>query len=475
MSSTPSLSITLRAIDHLTAPLRRMNAQIESMQAPVRGLGSTLNHSLQLTGISRMSSGLASVGREVGALGFKLAALGGAGAFAFKHMFIDVAAEYENLAVALEASEGSAEKGKKAMAWITEFAKKTPLELDTTTKAYTMLKNAGIEPTNGSLMALVDANAKMNGSQDDMIEKTRQVGQAWMKNKLQAEYLERWSNIWGINRIAASFATGSVTLTGTNGVIIPAGTELQRSDGVLYATDADVTIASGTATAVITAIDAGKLGNAAPNIVLTLTSPIAGISSTAITVTFVAGANWALDGGADAETDTALRSRFIARIRQPPHGGAKFDYEAWALQVAGVTRVWIFPQELGAGTLTVRFVRDNDASLIPDSNEVATVQAYIDNLRPVTAQVTVVAPVEVPLNLSIALTPNNTTVKAAVTAELADLISREAIPGGTLYLSHIRAAISAAAGETNYTMSAPNADVTNTTGNMTTLGAITWL
>jgi len=62
-----------------------------------------------------------------------------------------------------------------------------------------------------------------------------------------------------------------------------------------------------------------------------------------------------------------------------------------------------------------------------------------------------------------------------VTAELADLISRESIPGGTLLLSHQRAAISAAAGETNYTMTAPVADVMNATGYMTTLGVITWL
>ena len=66
-------------------------------------------------------------------------------------------------------------------------------------------------------------------------------------------------------------------------------------------------------------------------------------------------------------------------------------------------------------------------------------------------------------------------VKAAVQAELSDLIARESKPGGTIYLSHIRAAISAAVGEDNYTMSAPSADVTNTAGNMTTLGTITWL
>jgi uncharacterized phage protein gp47/JayE len=295
---------------------------------------------------------------------------------------------------------------------------------------------------------------------------------AWLATQLiydtaEAEYLERWASIWGINRLPASFATGTITMTGTNGVTIPALAELQRADGVLYTVNADVIIAAGVATAAVTAVETGQAGNAATGYVLTLTSPIAGVTATA-----TAGV---LSGGADAEKDAALRARFIARIQQPPHGGAKFDYEAWALEVAGVTRAWVYPQELGAGTVTVRFVRDNDAGLIPDAGEVAAVQAYIDNLRPVTAAVSVVAPVAVALNLSIGVTPNTTVVKTAVTAELTDLISRESIPGGTLYLSHIRAAISAAAGETNYTMTAPAADVVSATGNITTLGTITWL
>jgi len=283
----------------------------------------------------------------------------------------------------------------------------------------------------------------------------------------EAEYLERWAGIWKVYRIPASFATGSVTLTGTNGVTIPALTELQRADGVLYTVDADVVIAAGTAVVAVTAVETGQVGNAVAGYALMLTTPIGGVTATA-----TAGV---LSGGSDAELDDSLRARFIARIQQSPHGGAKHDYEAWALEVAGVTRAWVYPQELGPGSVTVRFVRDNDASPIPDAGEVVTVQSYIDNLRPVTASVTVAAPIAAPLNYSIAVVPNTAAVKAAVTAELADLISRESIPGGTLLLSHQRAAISAAAGETNYTMTAPVADVMNATGYMTTLGVITWL
>lgn len=283
-------------------------------------------------------------------------------------------------------------------------------------------------------------------------------------------YLDRHASLWlSVPRKAASYATGQVVFTGSNGILIPAGTVLVRSDGIEYDTDADATIVAGTATANVTGMTAGQTTNAIANTQLSLASPIAGITGTVLV------GSGALVGGADTEDDEDLRARVIARIKQAPHGGSDFDYETWALEVPGVTRAWVYPLELGIGTVVVRFVRDNDVSLIPDAGEIAAVQAYIDERRPVTAQVTVAAPTAVPLNFSIDLTPDTAPVRAAVEAELRDLILREAIPGGTILLSHIREAISIAAGEQNYVMSAPAADVTNTVGNITTFGAITWL
>lgn len=297
---------------------------------------------------------------------------------------------------------------------------------------------------------------------------------AWLAEQVifdtaEAEYLERWASIWGIVRKSAAAASGNVTITGNNGLAIPAGTALVSASGISYTTTADATISGGTATAAVLADVAGASGNAVAGDQLNMTTPIAGVASQVV----VAAGD--LTGGADVETDDALRSRLIARIQQPPHGGASFDYVTWALEVAGVTRAWVYPQELGLGTVTVRFVRDDDASLIPDAAEVLAVQEYIDARRPVTADVTVVAPVAVPLDFSIAVTPNTTVVKAAVEAELKDLIRRESEPGGAILLSHIREAISIAAGESNYTMTSPSADVTRTVGQMTTMGTITWL
>jgi uncharacterized phage protein gp47/JayE len=297
---------------------------------------------------------------------------------------------------------------------------------------------------------------------------------AWLADQVipdtaEVEYLDRWATLWlDQPRKAAAAAAGNVTFTGTSGTLVPAGTSLIRADGIEYATDADATLSAGTVTAAVTAVEAGAAGNAIAGVAVTLTTPIAGVTSAATV------ASGGLVGGSDTESDDDLRARLLARLKEAPHGGASFDYVTWALEVAGVSRAWVYPQELGIGTVTVRFVRDDDASIIPDAAEVASVQDYIDARRPVTADVTVVAPVAVPLDFTIAVTPNTAAVKAAVQAELTDLLRREAEPGGTILLSHIREAISIAAGETNYTMTAPAADVTHTTGQMATMGTITW-
>lgn len=285
----------------------------------------------------------------------------------------------------------------------------------------------------------------------------------------EAEYLERWARIWGITRNAATFATGSVTFTGTNGTLIPDGTVVQRQDGVQYITQGDATIASGTATASVLAAEAGASGDLPAGTSVFLLSPIAGVQSTA---TVAAGG---ISGGTDVESDQRLLARLLQRIQNPPQGGSEADYVQWALEVPGVTRVWVSPLEMGAGTVTVRFVTDDDPDgIIPDAPKVAEVQAHINEKRPVTATPYVVAPVGDPLNMTIKLLPNTTAVQAAVQAELEDLITRDAAPGQPILISRLREAVSIAAGEENNQIVTPTADVTHATGHMAVLGTITW-
>lgn len=285
-----------------------------------------------------------------------------------------------------------------------------------------------------------------------------------------AEGLDRQASLWKILRKAAAAATGNITFTGTNGTVIPAGTQLQRADGALYTTNADATIAAGTATVAVTASTPGFAGNAIATSTLTLTTPISGVNSMATVAT------GGLAGGADIEADDALRARLLERIQAPPHGGTDFDYVSWAKEVAGVTRAWVSPLASGPSTVTVRFMTDDlTANGIPDGAKVTEVQSYINARRPVTAAVAVAAPTPVVRNFTVHIVPDTSAVRAAVEAELRDMLRREAEPGGTILLSHIREAVSIAAGETDSTVSVPAADVTHTAGQIAVMGVITWV
>lgn len=285
----------------------------------------------------------------------------------------------------------------------------------------------------------------------------------------ESVYLDRWASVWGVTRKLAAAAQGNATFTGVNTTVIPLGTVLQRSDGWQFTTDAEVTIVAGSAVVAITAVTTGAASNTNAASVLSLVTPISGADNAA---TVDASG---LTGGAEIENDTSLRARLLARIQQTPHGGADFDYINWALEVAGVTRAWVYPGEDGLGTVKVRFMMDDTyADGIPLAADVTTVQSYIDALRPVTAAITVAAPVAVPLNFTLLVSPATSAVQAAVQAELTDLVLRSAAPGGTILLSHIREAISLAEGETDYVLTTPAADVTHTIGQIATMGAITW-
>lgn len=297
----------------------------------------------------------------------------------------------------------------------------------------------------------------------------------WLSRQLfpdtaEVEFLDRWASIWGVARKAATFAAGPVDFTGIDGTDIPAGSTLRRSDGAEYTSDALVTIAAGVASATVQAVEAGAAGNALAGHVLNLVSPIAGIDGAA---TVAAGG---LAGGADTESDESLRDRLLARLRFAPHGGAAGDYERWALEVAGVTRAWAVAAALGPGTVAVRFMTD-DLTIdgIPDAAKVIEVQAYIDGLRPITAGVTVSAPLPIALDFTITLTPNIAAVQAAVDAALTDLIRREAEPGAAILVSHIREAISTAAGETDHVLTVPAADVAHAVDEIAVMGVVTWV
>lgn len=286
----------------------------------------------------------------------------------------------------------------------------------------------------------------------------------------EAEYLENiHGGQWGIIRKPATTATGDITITGFNGYTVPAGTIFRRADDVEYNLDADVTIASGTGTGTLTALVAGVAGNAVSGVKVSLVSPVPGIQSDALVSTD------GLSGGTDIEGDDSYRDRILSRIQDPPHGGSRSDYKAWARAVSGVTRAWVYPLQYGLGTVGVTFVMDDKpGTIIPSIGEVNTVQNYIEDRREVTADVTVFAPTAVPVNIQINLKPNTVAIQNAVRAEIEDFFHRESEPGGTLYISRLNEAISTATGEFDHVLVAPSANIVRSFGEISTVGTFTW-
>lgn len=289
------------------------------------------------------------------------------------------------------------------------------------------------------------------------------------------EVLLSQAAMYGITPTAASFAGGIAAATGVNGSVIPIDTILTL-DGIEYHTTSAETIASGTAALPVSAVLAGSSGDAAAGVELSFETPISGVSATAIVDAD------GLTGGFDQETVDDVRDQLILRLQEPPEGGADHDYEQWALAVAGVTRAWVYPIENGLGTVVVRFVDDADpVSIFPGSPQVAAVQAALDAQRPITAEVTAVAPTALTVAFTIAVLPNTSAVQAAVAAELADLLAREAEPGdiattrGIIKHSHITTAIGVAEGVEDFTLTVPAGDITPALGELAIMGAITWV
>lgn len=301
-------------------------------------------------------------------------------------------------------------------------------------------------------------------------------------DQAEAEYLERWGSIYGLERQPATFAELTIDVVFTGAGTVPAGTIYQRSDGFTYTVDADIdALAAGTVQGLIVADEPGATGNLDIGNLVSLQSPIVNVQTDA-TVSAIA-----VDGE-DVETDESYRQRIVDRIQEPPAGGAVHDYIAWARSVSGVTRAWVFPGWLGQGTVGVSFVEDEQDPIIPIPAKVDEVQTYIDTVKPVTANVTVFQPTAYPLNITIALKPNTAAVRAAVETELQDLIAREAQmrgavidPGaGTTYdgkipLSRVNEAISLAAGEEDHVVTSPVVDPQALApGGIVTLGTITF-
>jgi uncharacterized phage protein gp47/JayE len=134
----------------------------------------------------------------------------------------------------------------------------------------------------------------------------------------------------GITRNGATYSTATLTLTGTDGTVIPAGSVVRTEDtDEPFETDSEATIASGTATVDATAQNSGAVIALAGTITV-IDDNISGWES----VTNASDA----DVGADEETDEELRIRRANSVSISAQGNVDAVYGALG-EVDGVTSV----------------------------------------------------------------------------------------------------------------------------------------
>ena len=209
------------------------------------------------------------------------------------------------------------------------------------------LLGADASVPNNALRVLSDQNA--GGAYLNLLY-LQWCARNFLPDQAERKWLRRWALILFGGWKAATFALGTISVTGPQGALLPGGSIFATSDGVQYQAGNADTYLSGASTAVaVTCLTAGAMGNRDGGAPLTLTVA-ANVDAQATVV--------ALDGGADEEGDEDLRTRVLLRLRTPPMGGDATDYLQWTLAVPGVTRAFPAPREMGPGTMTVRFLCD---------------------------------------------------------------------------------------------------------------------
>lgn len=167
------VQMILEAIDRASRPI----------QAVTKALLGTERAAKAANALGKIGQGLKGIGTTAALAGGALAGTATTVAVGM----LDTARAFERYEVQMASLEGSQEKGRAAMAWVSDFAAKTPLELDQVMNAYAQMKAFGLDPTNGSLLALVDTMAKSGQGAEQLSGLTMAIGQAWTKGKLQGE------------------------------------------------------------------------------------------------------------------------------------------------------------------------------------------------------------------------------------------------------------------------------------------------
>ena len=284
------------------------------------------------------------------------------------------------------------------------------------------------------------------------------------------EYLDYHAQLRGITRKAGTKAEGSIRFSidtpRQSAVLIPKGTVCTNAGLVRFVTVQDATIAAGStyADAPAQAEQAGTAGNTASGSICYMTQAPSGVSG--------CSNQQAFSGGQDDEDDEALRQRVLKSYSRLPNGANAAYYEENAMAHEGVESVNVLPRSNGIGTVGVVVATAPGFN----SSEILTqIQQDLDAAREIGVDVTVSAPQNLTVNLSLKLWPaDNATfeeAKQAVEAAIGGYFTGRLL-GKPVYLSALGNLIYETGLVKNYKITAPAADVEVAAGQLPKLGTL---
>lgn len=263
----------------------------------------------------------------------------------------------------------------------------------------------------------------------------------------------------GISRKAATYAIGAVTVTGSGTVSV--GDIFETANGVQFKATADVTVTSS-ANVPIQAVEAGNVGIVGSNTIVQMPITISGIVS--------CNNSAATYDGFDAESDAALRERYLLALRTPTTSGNKAAYKNWALEVSGVGDAEVFPLGHGNNTVDVVII---DSDMLPASSAlVSSVQAYIDpdsngcgeGIAPMGAYCYVSSATALNINVvaTLTITKSQTEIKTAVENAIKAYLADIAFTGSNVSYAQVLNAmidVDGVVDVTNYTLNGGTANI----------------
>lgn len=230
---------------------------------------------------------------------------------------------------------------------------------------------------------------------------------------------DSWVQDFGMTRLPAGSASGQVTLSSfssvTQGATISTGATVRTSDG--SQTFAVVNgpyvraIGIGSITVQVTAVTPGVGGNVQAGVVDVLGTAIPGVDTVSN--------SYAFSGGTAAETDAALRLRFITYVNTRSQATEQaLGYAIVSVQ-QGLT--YSIQENVTAdGTFAPGhvYVIVDDGTGHPGVALLATIAAAIDAVKPVGTIISVAGPVVLAATISVTLTIDSSADSATVQAEV---------------------------------------------------------